>query len=644
MYERHFGITAPPFQLSPNPFFYFDSEQHHAALVALRQAFALERPFIVLSGEIGAGKTTLLRAWLAEAEDSGIVATLVTSTQLDADELLRAVATGFGIPGSGADPATLEQGLRGFFGGLRERAALLVVDEAQHLDRDALRRLVGLADMAVEEGAVLRVCLAGQPPLRARVADPSLPELAARLQCACHLGPLPAPQTRQYVEHRLRKVGWSGVPSFDAAAFDEIHRFTGGVPRRINVLGNRLMLSQFLGRTVRIDAAAVAATAHALHAEIGDGAVVAEAPLPAPTLPVAEGALLVVANGRSDHIKAGPLLKALAARDDLPPAMLVSAEGDTQGDLDASFRGLLQRRRPAAVIVFDGDSASLRCARIAHALDVPLVHVGADRQSLDEALDGDSPRGAIAHLADLRFDCQPASAREVLSRPGDALPVGSLLVDALQSTLQSSAQPDRDDASQAIATQHADGHRGYGVVVLKAPAADAPAVWRQDLIALLRDVSRDLPLVWPMRHAMLLAGRESGLARTIAAERIACIEALDHAAFIRLLCDATCVLTDCADVLEEAAALGVPCLSLGLRHAAHIDAGGWLPGIDVGASVTRAARAVWQVMFNGVEPLPRPPLWDGQAAARIAAHLAQWFAHSRDTRAACDAVAARPPG
>src|SRR5438309_7323946 len=97
MYERHFGIARPPFQLSPDPYFYFDSTPHGEAIGAMRQAFVRELPFVVLSGEIGAGKTTVLRAWCAELESSGIAVGQIANTQLDADELITAVSHAFGI-------------------------------------------------------------------------------------------------------------------------------------------------------------------------------------------------------------------------------------------------------------------------------------------------------------------------------------------------------------------------------------------------------------------------------------------------------------------------------------------------------------------------------------------------------------------
>ena len=657
MYERYFGITGPPFQLSPDPFFYFDSDQHRAALMMLRQAFARAAPILVLSGEIGAGKTTVLRAWLEEVEAAAVVVGQLTNTQLDAEELMYAAATAFGVAaGAGSDAPW-----RGFLGALKGRAALLVIDEAQNLDHDGLCRLLDLADVAAEEAALLRICLVGQPELRARLADPMLPKLPSRVQPPCHLDPLQPAQTRLYIEHRLLKVGWAGKPAFDAAAFAEIHRYTGGVPRRINVLGNRLMLSQFMGGGVRIDARAVIETADALYAEIGEEAfghprhcVVPDLP---PATPIARGALLLVANGRSDHIKAVPLLHAMGRRGDLPPAALVSVSNrggwslnhelhaflgltqqpiplvdDTQSMVDAvqaRFGRLIEQCRPGAIILVDGDPVLQGCASVAREHQVPLVHVGADAQGSEEFNDPRSARAAIRQVADVQFDCQGTRRQKRrFSGPQMFRSVGSVAFDAVCIALRMAVQRPCDAAQRLVPREYlADAH-GYGVVALK-QAAGGLSPCRPDVVTVLRNVSRDLPLVWIVPRATMLAMQGRDLGRIIEAERICCIDELGHSAFILLLRDATCVITDGLDVQEEAAALGVPCLSLGAHHACHVDAGGWLPCIDVGCSATRATRAVWQILFNGADQPEPPVLWDGDAAARVAAHLAHWLADSR---------------
>jgi type II secretory pathway predicted ATPase ExeA/UDP-N-acetylglucosamine 2-epimerase len=656
MYERHFGITGPPFQLSPDPSFYFDGSQHRAALSMLRQAFSRSLPFAVLSGEIGAGKTTVLHTWLAECRAAGTAVAQITNTQLDAAELQCAIAAAFGLDVPHAQPQEAASALRRFFHDLKGNPAVLAIDEAQNLDRPGLLSLVQLAQVAAEERAELRIVLAGQPELRGHVSEGALPELDAMVQQACHLGPLDAGQTRDYIEHRLQKVGWTGVPEFDAFAFEEIHELTGGIPRRINVLANRLLLGQFLNHTARIDRRAVTAIAQALDAEIGDGTVTLESPRETGTETpdrVAWGSLLVLASGRSDYIKAIALMHAADQQPGLAPTVavglsdstpwqlnldhrlhlgwaqrLVALANDTatsSQEVEVAFEGLIRQCQPKAVLVFDGDAMSHRCAVVAVRHGVPVVHVGADAQTLDERNDPQSSRAAISQLASLRFDCQHADAAGRFVQRQPSFAVGSLLVDALYLAWEV-AKKNAGLAGRPLASgKQVDERRGYGVVALRQLPLQGGQPLKPGVLALLREVSRDLPLVWPMRHDTMLMAHRSGLARTVEGDRIARIEELGYVNHVRLMRGATCVLTDSADVMEEAAALAVPCLSLGVRHVSHAGAGGWLPAIEVDGNAKAATRAVWQILFRGADDVDLPDDWDGQAGKRIAKHLASWL-------------------
>jgi len=678
MYERHFGLSGLPFQLSPDPGFYFDSQSHHAALSALRQAFVRERPFIVLSGDIGAGKTTVLRAWADEMRSQGVVVGQITNTQLDADELLRSVAMAFGAYLPDRARQESDGGIAALLGLFPSPMALLIVDEAQNLDAAALQHLVRLADAANESAVKLRIALAGQPELRERAATP---EVQARLQHASHLGPLDALETRAYMEHRLSTVGWSGVPSFDATAFDEIHRVTGGIPRRVNVLGNRLMLAKYLEGGTRVDARSVVAAAHALHVEIGEGVAagddsVATAPADRPDASgvldgIEKGAIIVVCGGRSDRIKAVPLILAMACRRDLPPARLVSLGADTGWALDrelhafagldmppvtlvdedeasldrveSAFERLLLCVVPAAVIVFDGDERIRRCARAAHDFDVPLVHVGADAQLDGESGDDSVQRSAIARLADRRFGQQGELANDVMAADAVLLEVGNLAIDALYLALEFNVRSPRGAGLARGSDTGFDAARGYGVVALNQLRGRPAEACRPSVVPILRALSRDLPLLWPMRRTTMLAMKDSGLARTMAGDGIACIDELGHAGFVRLLRDATCVLTDVPEVMEEAASLGVPCLNTGASHVGAIG-DGWMCAINVAGQPTKATRALWEIMFKGPKLVAPPPLWDGHAAPRIAAHLAHWLADVRTATAAARVVAPQDEG
>lgn len=657
MYERHFGFTDLPFKLSPDPFFYFGSQQHQAALETVRQAFTRELPFLVLSGEVGAGKTTILRAWLPEVEAAGVAVGQIANTQLDADDLMIAISVAFGVEMHPDANGSRDAALHGFLRALHGRDALIVIDEAQNLSHDALRRLAALSDMAPEEGASLRICLVGQPELRANVSDPALHDFMSRVQHSSHLGALDAAQTQRYIEHRLRKVGWSGTPSFDIGAFDSIHQSTGGIPRRINVLCNRLLLAEFLGHGRHVGAQSVASAIDALRAETGEHAL-ADGMQPCPSgaieAPVIEsGAILVVVSGRIDYIKSIALLRALGRRRDTPPAVLLAVSDERTWALDAElhafaaisqrplvlgqgvrpqpsvvasrFRHVLQSRLPSAVIVIDGDESSLCCAKVAHEARVPLVHIDSRACAESSASTTALPRESIGRLADLRFGDPSESYLHRTRCSSPFVGAGNLLIDSVHLAAQMAARRTRPDAYSAV-RQYADKQRGYGIVALEqCPEALNKSYW-EALVPVIRASSRELPLFWPLRKETMLALHESCIAHALAGERIVCIEDLGYARYIGLLREATCVLTDAPNVIDEAAAVGVACVWIGADIDADAVSRRRLPCHLVGCDVTRAIRAVWEVLFGMHQSAPVSlPGRDGHAAIRISAYLARWL-------------------
>ncbi|MES2990229.1 MAG: AAA family ATPase [Pseudomonadota bacterium] len=651
MYERHFGLSSPPFRLSADPEFLFTSAGHADAIDAMRGIFVDPRTLLVIAGDLGAGKTTVLRALIEEWRVQGVAVAQLVSTQLDATELLEAVALQFGATATGDAASDFREPLRRRFLGLQGHRALLAIDESQNLSPEALRCLAELAELASAAQVEFRICLVGHPELRANVARAFAAVLDTFGQPMCHLGTMGPEQTRGYIEHRLRIVGWEGVPSFDAPAFDEIHRFTDGVPRRINVLANRLLLAQMLAGGTRIDAPCVVAVARALRAETAHERPVAHHAARVTASSQAErGSLLLVASGRSDQIKVVPLLHAIEARADLPTPRLFSATGrltwelnrklhrfvglvsepvacSAEGplslnDLSVRFEEALVRYEPNAVVVFDGNAASECCALICREREVPVVHVGSDPQGVGELLDAGSPRAVIARIADLRFSCQPVGRSPGPDAAPSTVSLGNPLIDAVRFALQMEMRdPESRDLGAFTGTLQNE-RLGYGVVALKACDAAAAPARSDEQLALLREVSRDLPLVWPMRRADT---ERPGLARMLEGCQVTCIDELGHGGFLRLLCGATCALTDCFDVIEEAAALHVPAISLGAGHVGQAAKGGWLQDEETGTSVVRITRAVWQIAFNGGREIDTPPRWDGHAAPRIVEFLAGWL-------------------
>ncbi len=273
MYENFYGLTGKPFQLNPDPAFYFGSRGHKRAFAYLQYGVYQSEGFIVITGEIGAGKTTIVRSLFEQLDRSQLVAAQLVSTQLDADDMLRAVAMAFGLPVRTLDKASLLTSLEAFLCQLAvdKKRALLVVDEAQNLTPRAIEELRMLSNFQLGDQALLQSFLIGQPELRTMMQGTQMQQLRQRVIASYHLGPLDKSETRAYIEHRLAHVGWKGDPRFSPAAFDLIHTTSGGIPRRINTLCNRLMLAGFLGEKHAFETSDVQGIAHEIREELGPG-------------------------------------------------------------------------------------------------------------------------------------------------------------------------------------------------------------------------------------------------------------------------------------------------------------------------------------------------------------------------------------
>lgn len=275
MFESFFGLNAAPFQLSPDPGFYFESRGHGNALAYMKFGAYQGEGFIVVTGEIGAGKTTLVRTLLDSLNQDEIIAAQIVSTQLDANDLLLAICTAFGIPVKGTSKAQWLATLEAFFTAVAAggRRALLVIDEAQNLGLKEIEELRMLSNFQLGSRALLQSFLVGQPELRKMLQSKSLEQLRQRVIASCHLGPLQAEEIKPYVEHRLRHVGWQGAEIFSEDSYQQVFACTEGIPRRINLLCTRAMLGAYLRSSRTIEARDVLQTAKELGAELGDSLV-----------------------------------------------------------------------------------------------------------------------------------------------------------------------------------------------------------------------------------------------------------------------------------------------------------------------------------------------------------------------------------
>lgn len=265
MYESFFGLTGVPFLLNPDPSFLFDSKGHRDTLAALQRGFDASVRLMVVTGDVGAGKTTLLQAFLENVDRAAISIVHVSAARLDADVLSERLSTALRLPWVPNERGRREALLAWLRAG--QQPLLLVIDEAQHLASGAFDLLRAMATAAGGAATHLQICLVGQPELRILLNGAERADFREQIDVDRHLGPLGESETRQYIEHRLRTVGWSGRPAFDDAALFEIFVLTSGIPRRINLLCNSLLLSACLMKKQRIDAAAVTRAAAAMRGD-----------------------------------------------------------------------------------------------------------------------------------------------------------------------------------------------------------------------------------------------------------------------------------------------------------------------------------------------------------------------------------------
>ncbi len=245
MYESFYHLQEKPFRLSPDPRFFFGSTGHKRVLAYLRYGVRQGEGFIIVTGEVGAGKTTLIHTLLEElAGNNEIITAHVVNAQSDVDNLFSIVAGAFGLAHKGLSNAVLQQELITFLTDqVRQgKRALLIVDEAQGLNKYGLEALRLLTNFQVNHKSLVQSFLVGQAEFRKTLQSGQLEQLRQRVIASCHLGSLELNETKQYIEHRLNVAGWKGDPVFTPEAYNLIQEYSAGIPRRIGNLCDRALL------------------------------------------------------------------------------------------------------------------------------------------------------------------------------------------------------------------------------------------------------------------------------------------------------------------------------------------------------------------------------------------------------------------
>jgi general secretion pathway protein A len=270
VYLDYYGLTEPPFDITPNPRFLFYSAKHREAYNHLLYGIRERKGFVQLTGEVGAGKTTLCRAMLEQLDDNYSTA-LILNPILNADELMKAVATEFGLDVRGMDRLDTIARINDFllWNVEQGKETVLIIDEAQNLTEELLEQVRLLSNLETDNRKLLQIVLMGQPELRDRLNSHNLRQLRQRITVRYHLSPLNQDEISHYIQHRLQVSGANGAPRFTKPALWRIHHYSGGIPRLVNAVCDKALLAGFVNQREELGYRVVGAAIRDLEGDIG---------------------------------------------------------------------------------------------------------------------------------------------------------------------------------------------------------------------------------------------------------------------------------------------------------------------------------------------------------------------------------------
>jgi general secretion pathway protein A len=270
MYCPFFGLQEKPFSITPDPRFLFLSPSHQEALGHLLYGIEERKGFITVTGEVGTGKTLLCRA-LLDRLGSDVRTALIFNSFLSEMELLRSINEDFGISRGGETRKELIDLLNQYVIGefSAGRNAVLIIDEAQNLAPPVLEQIRMLSNLETERGKLLQIVLIGQPELRQQLARPELRQLNQRIALRYHIQPFNRQESVDYINHRLVVAGSHGGVKFSRRALSAIYRLSAGIPRKINLLCDRAMLSAYVHESNLIEHTHVRQASHELEGQHG---------------------------------------------------------------------------------------------------------------------------------------------------------------------------------------------------------------------------------------------------------------------------------------------------------------------------------------------------------------------------------------